>query len=82
MRPYVGEVLAGNPWFDKTGIPQTAAVSNVERFSVNEDGSYLNYQVTVTDPAIFTEPVVMTKRWAWRPGETINPYDCQTWNGS
>ena len=68
------------PHFDKTGIPQTGAVRNVERFSLNEDGSRLNYTVTVTDPAIFTEPVVMTKTWAYRPGETINPYQCQSWN--
>ena len=81
-----GEVLVvattsiGYPHFDKTGIPQTDAVHNVERFSLSEDGSRLNYAVTVTDPAIFTEPVVMTKTWAYRPGETINPYECQSWS--
>lgn len=66
--------------FDKTGIPQTEAVHNLERFRVNDEGSRLEYSVTVTDPAIFTEPVVMTKTWAYRPGETINPYDCQLWS--
>ncbi len=68
------------PHFDKTGIPQSEAVRVAERFSVNEDGSRLNYEATITDPAIFTEPVVMTKTWAYRPGETINPYDCQQWS--
>ena len=68
------------PHFDKTGIPQTEAVHNLEHFSVNDEGSRLDYSVTVTDPAIFTEPVVMTKAWAYRPGETVNPYDCQTWS--
>ncbi len=68
------------PHFDKTGIPQTEDVRNLERFTVNEEGSRLEYSVTVTDPAIFTEPVVMTKTWAYRPGETINPYDCQSWS--
>ena len=68
------------PHFDKTGIPQTEGVRNLERFTVNEEGSRLEYSVTVTDPAIFTEPVVMTKTWAYRPGETINPYDCQSWS--
>ena len=66
--------------FDKTGIPQTEAVRNLERFRVNDEGSRLEYSVTITDPAIFTEPVVMTKTWAYRPGETINPYDCQLWS--
>lgn len=68
------------PHFDKTGIPQTGAVRNLERFTVDEEGSRLEYSVTVTDPTIFTEPVVMTKTWAYRPGETINPYDCQQWS--
>ena len=68
------------PHFDKTGIPQTEAVHNLEHFGVNEEGSRLDYSVTVTDPAVFTEPVVMTKSWAYRPGETINPYDCQLWS--
>ena len=66
--------------FDKTGIPQTEAVRNLERFTVNDEGSRLEYSVTITDPAIFTEPVVMTKTWAYRPGETVNPYDCQLWS--
>lgn len=65
------------PHFDKTGIPQTGAVRNLEHFTLSEDGSTLQYTVTVTDPAIFTEPVVMTKQWVWRPGETVEPYDCQ-----
>lgn len=67
------------PHFDKTGIPQTEAVHNEERFSVSADGSRLNYSVTVTDPAIFTKPVVLTKTWVWRPGEQINPYNCRQW---
>ncbi len=65
------------PWFDKTGIPQTENVRTLERISVSEDGSLLNYAVTVTDPTIFTESVLLDKQWAYRPGETINPYDCQ-----
>ncbi len=68
------------PHFDKTGIPQTQAVHNLERFTVNGEGSRLDYAVTVTDPAIFTEPVEMTKAWVYRPGETINPYDCRPWS--
>ena len=66
----------GYPHFDKTGIPQTTAVHYAERFSVNEDGSRLNYTAVVTDPATFTEPVELTKTWVWRPGEEIKPYLC------
>ena len=68
------------PHFDKTGIPQTEGVHNLERFRVDNEGSRLEYSVTITDSAIFTEPVMMTKTWAYRPGETINPYDCQLWS--
>lgn len=64
------------PHFDKTGIPQTEAVHYEERFTVNSVGSQLDYTVTVTDPAIFTEPVELTKTWVWRPGEEIRPYNC------
>ena len=64
------------PHFDKTGIPQTEAVHYEERFTVNADGSRLNYIAFVTDPTIFTEPVELTKTWVWRPGEEVNPYVC------
>ena len=64
------------PHFDKTGIPQTAAVHYEERFSVSADGSRLNYSAIVTDAVTFTEPVVLTKAWVWRPGEEVRPYNC------
>jgi hypothetical protein len=47
-----------------------------ERFSVSDDGSQLEYELTVVDPATFTEPVVLDKQWIWRPGEQVRPYDC------
>ncbi len=48
-----------------------------ERFSLNADGSRLEYTLTVTDPTTFTEPAEFTKAWEWRPGEQVKPYDCQ-----
>ncbi len=64
------------PWFNKTGIPQSDAVHIVERFELNADGSSLQYQMTVTDPATFTEPVVLTKSWGYRPNDEVRPYEC------
>jgi hypothetical protein len=32
--------------------------------------------MTVTDPATFTEPVVLTKAWVYRPNDEVRPYDC------
>ena len=64
------------PWFDQTGIPQSDALRLVERFAVSEDGRYLSYSATATDPAVFTEPVILEKRWVWLPGDEIKPYEC------
>ena len=64
------------PWFDQSGVPQSDALTLVERFSVSEDGEELIYSVEATDPAVFTEPVVLEKRWASIPGEEVKPYEC------
>lgn len=63
-------------WFDQAGIPQSEELRLVERFRTIEDGRYLDYSVTATDPAVFTEPVVLERRWFWVPGEEIKPYEC------
>ena len=65
-------------YFDKEGIPQGDAMSVVERFTPSEDGSRLEYAMTVTDSEVFTEPVSLERHWVWRPGEVVRPYDC-TW---
>jgi hypothetical protein len=64
------------PWFDKTGIRQSPAVRTVERFTLTPDGSRLDYEMTVTDPATFTAPVVLTKSWGYRPNDEVQPYNC------
>jgi hypothetical protein len=66
------------PWFDQRGIPQDR-LHLVERFALSADGQSLGYELTATDPAIFTEPVVLTRRWIYVPGEEITPYNCD-WN--
>ena len=66
------------PYMDEHGTPQSGAVEVLERFSPSADGSSLNWEATVTDPGTMTEPVVaFTTRWAWIPGESIQPYDCE-----
>lgn len=64
------------PWFDQSGIPQSAALRLVERFEIIEEGRNLNYSLTVTDPAVFTGPVLLEKLWVWHPSNEIKPYDC------
>jgi hypothetical protein len=64
------------PFFNQLGIRQSAAVEIVERFTPSADGSRLDYEMTVTDPATFTQPVVLTQHWLWLPSVTLLPYEC------
>ncbi len=65
------------PWFDKYGTPQSPDLRLVERFSLTADKSRLDYMVTVTDPKVFSAPVVMKRQWLWVPGEVVKPYNCK-----
>lgn len=49
------------PYFDNRGTPQSDTVAILERFTLSEDQSALNYQMTVTDLEVFTRPAVVTK---------------------
>ncbi len=78
-----GETLVVNttfstwPYFDGQGIPISAAAEYEERFTVSDDGKRLNYTVLVTDPATFTEPVLLDRFWLWVPGVRVELYDCR-----
>jgi len=65
------------PHFDGRGIPLGRGARVEERFTLNADGSRLDYTMKVTDPATFTEPVTLAKQWEWRPGEQVRPYACK-----
>jgi len=67
----------GYPWFNGTGIPLGPDARIEERFTLNADGSRLDYTLTVTDAATFTAPVTLRKAWEWRPGEQVRPYACR-----
>jgi hypothetical protein len=64
------------PYFDNIGSPQTEAVQIVERYSLSEDQSRLDFRVTVTDPTTFTAPAVLDGYWL-ALGGTIPRYDCK-----
>jgi hypothetical protein len=64
------------PYFDNAGTPQSPAVRIVERYTLSDDQSRLDFQVTVTDPATFTAPAVIDGHWL-ALGGTIPRYDCQ-----
>ena len=65
------------PWFDVVGIPHSEDSEMIERFTLSGDGSRLDYSLTVTDPANFTEPVTLTKFWVWYPEMTVEPFQCR-----
>ena len=71
----VRTIAIDSPYFEREGIPLSEAAEVVERFSLSEDQARLNYEVTVTDPEIFTEPASGTKYWDWKPGIELLPYE-------
>ena len=64
------------PYFNQSGIPQSKDVEMTEVFKLSDDGARLEYELTVVDPASFTEAVHLDKQWVWRPGEQVRPYEC------
>ena len=67
------------PFSDEVGTPQTDAVELVERFTVTEDQTRLDYELTATDPAVLLRPSVRTAHWNWVPGVEIESFDCTLW---
>jgi Family of unknown function (DUF6152) len=67
----------GYRWFNGSGIPLGPGATIAERFTLNSDGSRLDYTMTVVDLVTFTAPVTLRKSWEWRPGEQIRPYECR-----
>ncbi len=71
------------PYFDLNplplqGVPQSKAVEMVERFTLSADETALVYDLAVSDPATFTEPVSASSlfTWRWQPGVEVEPYEC------
>ncbi len=64
------------PYSSQLGIRQSPAVETVEPSTPTADGSRLDYEMTVTDPATFTRPVVLRQYWLWLPNVALLPYEC------
>ena len=62
--------------FDTLGVPLSAAAETVERFTMQPDGSRMDYTMTVTDPTTFKEPVTLDVHWVWYPDAEVGAYDC------
>ncbi|MDQ2641671.1 MAG: hypothetical protein M3Y79_13960, partial [Pseudomonadota bacterium] len=61
---------------DAMGQPTSAQLHTVERFTLADDGSAINIEVTITDPEYYSEPFTIKR--AWRPSNARLPfeYDC------
>ncbi len=57
-------------------LPQSEAIEVVERFTLSDDQSRLDYHSIITDPTTFTEPAVRERYWG-ALGETPEPYECK-----
>ena len=64
------------PHFNQMGVFLTPDAEIVERFTPSEDGSRLDYQLIVTDPAVFIEPPVIEKFWLWDPELRVEEFNC------
>jgi hypothetical protein len=48
-----------------------------ERFAPSDDGSTLEYSLTVHDPVYLTAPVETSKRFIYLPDVELQTYDCR-----
>lgn len=64
------------PHFNQAGIPQSEQSVITERFTSTEQGSVLQYQLTVNDPVNFMRPVELSKKMLYIPSETMLPFEC------
>jgi len=62
--------------FDGLGVPITPDAVAVETFAMSPQGDRLDYTMTVTDPAVFAEPVTLGKHWVYYTDAVVGKYDC------
>ena len=60
------------------GVPQSAEMTIVERFTPSADGRELTYDLSATDPRTFTQTVSAPgyRTFRWQPGFEFLPPDC------
>lgn len=64
-------------YFDGEGTPLGAGARFVERFTLNDDATRLDYRIEVSDSETFTETFELARYFVWRPELEVNPYDCR-----
>lgn len=64
------------PYFSQQGHRQSEAITLSERFAPSADGARLDYELTITEPALFAAPLTRTRTWLWVPGAQVLPFEC------
>lgn len=64
------------PYFDDLGTPQSESIRITERFDLDSENGALHWTGEISDPATFTEPVVLEIEWRWIPGNERKPFRC------
>ncbi|NNC64561.1 MAG: hypothetical protein HKN84_07230 [Gammaproteobacteria bacterium] len=64
-------------YLDDEGTPMSDEARILEQYTVNEDGSRLDYTVAVTDPVNLIGPAVWDAHWTHVPGTVIRPFECE-----
>ena len=67
------------PYFDQIGTPLSENARVEERYTLAEDQTRLDVEITVTDPTTFQSPAIIRNSW-FAYGDTIRRYDCQKAN--
>ena len=66
------------PYIDMTGVQNSEDAVYVEKFTLTANGKRLNYTMTITDPEILVEPILLNKSWLRIEGIEVEPFDCQS----
>jgi len=61
---------------DATGAGHSGELTAVERYVVRDNPRRLELTMTLTDPAMFTEPLVVTKTWLYTPDVELVQDSC------
>lgn len=68
-----------SPLSNNDGVPQSADVIHVERFTPAADGSTMDYELTSVDPAYLIGAPIRPGTFAWRQGREIAEFECTVW---
>ncbi|MDY6982437.1 MAG: hypothetical protein SV422_05065 [Pseudomonadota bacterium] len=63
-------------WLHRDGFPHTESLHLIERLSRPRHG-LLRYEITIDDPAAYSEPWTTAWEKQWTPGEELIEYFCQ-----